>query len=171
MELKRFLLDEFSREAERSRRALAEMPDGRGGWKPHEKSMTFGYLANLVAVIPTWIAMQLTRDELDVAPVDGPSVKTDPDAPRQALLDELDKSALEARSALEATSDAHLQTTWTLKARGHVVQQASRAAMIQDTLNHWAHHRGQMSVYLRLMGSTVPALYGPSADDRSFGPQ
>ena len=69
---------------------------------------------------------------------------------------------------LEATTDEHLQTTWRLLARGQVVQEAPRYEMIRDTINHWAHHRGQMTVYLRLMGATVPAIYGPSADDKSF---
>ena len=62
----------------------------------------------------------------------------------------------------------HLKTKWQLKARGEVVQEAPRYEMIQDTINHWAHHRGQMTVYLRLMGAKVPAIYGPSADDKSF---
>ena len=80
----------------------------------------------------------------------------------------LDKTAAEARVALEKTTDEHLNTPWQLKARGNVVQEGPRYAMIQDTINHWAHHRGQMTVYLRLMGAKVPAIYGPSADDRSF---
>jgi uncharacterized damage-inducible protein DinB len=80
----------------------------------------------------------------------------------------LDKSAADAREALDKTTDEHLKTTWKLKARGEVVMEAPRFEMIQDTINHWAHHRGQMTVYLRLMGAKVPALYGPSADDKSF---
>ncbi len=85
-----------------------------------------------------------------------------------ALLAGLDKAAAEAREALAKTTDAHLQTPWQLKARGAVVQEAPRYQMIQDTINHWVHHRGQMTVYLRLMGAKVPAIYGPSADDKSF---
>jgi len=85
-----------------------------------------------------------------------------------ALVQALDKSAAEARAAFEGTSDEHLKTNWQLKARGVVVQEAPRFEMIQDTINHWAHHRGQMTVYLRLMGAKVPAIYGPSADERSF---
>lgn len=171
MDVIRYLVDELSREAERSRRVLAAIPDGRGDWKPHERSMGFGYLANLVATMPSWIGMMLTQDELDVAPVNGPSIKVDPDATGQALLTVLEQATREARSALEASTEPHLHSRWTLRAHGQVVQQASRVSMIQDTLNHWAHHRGQMTVYLRLLGVPVPALYGPSADDRSFGPQ
>ena len=164
-----FLLTELDREVERSRRALKEVPDGKWDWKPHDRSMIFGYLATMVATIPTWIAMQITKDELDVAPADGSSAmsheKNDTSA---TLLAALDKSAADARAAIANTTDEFLATKWRLKARGQVVQEAPRFEMIQDTFNHWAHHRGQMTVYLRLMGAKVPAIYGPSADDRSF---
>jgi uncharacterized damage-inducible protein DinB len=85
-----------------------------------------------------------------------------------ALVKALDKSATDARSALEQTTDEYLMTSWRLLARGQVVMETPRHVMIQDTINHWAHHRGQMTVYLRLMGAKVPALYGPSADDNQF---
>jgi uncharacterized damage-inducible protein DinB len=84
------------------------------------------------------------------------------------LLKALDKAAADARSALQKTTDDHLMTSWRLLARGKVVMEAPRYVMIQDTINHWTHHRGQMTVYLRLMGAKVPALYGPSADDNQF---
>ena len=96
-------------------------------------------------------------------------MKPEPKKTSAALIQALDKSAADARAALEKTTDEHLNTNWQLKARGNVVQEGPRYAMIQDTLNHWAHHRGQMTVYLRLMGAKVPALYGPSADDKNFG--
>jgi uncharacterized damage-inducible protein DinB len=80
----------------------------------------------------------------------------------------LDKTAAEARAAFKGTTDEHLMTPWRLLARGQVVMEAPRYVMIRDTINHWAHHRGQMTVYLRLMGAKVPALYGPSADDHEF---
>jgi len=85
-----------------------------------------------------------------------------------ALIQALDKSAAEAHAAIEKTTDEHLNTPWQLKARGQVVQEAQRYVMIQDTINHWVHHRGQMTVYLRLMGAKVPATYGPSSDDKTF---
>ena len=96
-------------------------------------------------------------------------MKPEPKKTSAALVQALDKSAADARAALQKTTEEHLNTNWQLKARGNVVQQGPRYAMIQDTLNHWAHHRGQMTVYLRLMGAKVPALYGPSADDKNFG--
>ena len=167
MKTTEFLLAELDREVERSRRALAEVPAGKSDWKPHEKSMLFGYLCDMVATIPTWIAMEINMDELDVAPAT-PAIKREPMESSAALLQALDKSAAEARAALRGTSDAHLDTSWKLKARGEVVQEAPRFVMIQDTINHWAHHRGQMTVYLRLMGAKVPSIYGPSADDKAF---
>ena len=168
MKITDFLLAELDREVERSRRALAQVPEGKYDWKPHEKSMIFGYLADMVATIPSWIVMEVTKDELDVAPADGSTLKQEPKKTSAALIAALDKSAADARLALEKTTDEHLKTTWQLKARGAVVQEAPRYEMIQDTINHWAHHRGQMTVYLRLMGAMVPAIYGPSADEKSF---
>jgi uncharacterized damage-inducible protein DinB len=169
MTLKEFLLAEFDREVARSRRALEQVPEGRYDWKPHDRSMIFGYLADMVATIPSWIAMEITRDELDIAPTGGSTMKPEPKKTSAALIAALEQTAADARSALAAATDAHLATTWQLKAGGVVVQSAPRHEMIQDTINHWAHHRGQMTVYLRLMGARVPALYGPSADDTSFG--
>jgi uncharacterized damage-inducible protein DinB len=163
-----YLLDELGREAERTRVVLQKVPTGHYDWRPHEKSMAFGYLAHMVALIPTWIARQIEHDDLDIAPVGGASTLGDPGQTSAALLAKLDASVASARTAFAGTSDEHLRTAWQLKRRGEVVQEAPRYLMIQDTFNHWAHHRGQMTVYLRLLGATVPATYGPSADDTTF---
>ena len=168
MKLTEFFRDELDREVERSRKALEQVPDGKFDWKPHEKSMIFGYLANMVATIPTWVVMQINQDELDVAPVDGGQIKQERLDGSEDLIKALDKAAESARSAFEKTSDAHLQTDWKLLARGKVVMQAPSYEMIADTLSHWSHHRGQMTVYLRLLGQKVPAIFGPSADDNQF---
>ena len=168
MKLTEFLLAELDREVERSRRALEQVPAGKYDFKPHEKSMIFGYLVNMVATIPTWITMEITQDELDVAPAEGSKMEQKRLETSEELLVALDKSAAGAREAFEKTTDEHLLTSWRLLARGQVVMEAPRYEMIQDTINHWAHHRGQMTVYLRLMGAKVPALYGPSADDQEF---
>ena len=169
MKLTEFLRAELDREVERSRRALEQAPEGKHDWKPHEKSMIFGYLANMVATIPMWISMQVTQAELDVAPAKGDSKMEHKRLETSAeLIEALDKAAAGARTAFEQTDDEHLMTNWRLLARGNVVMEAPRYQMIQDTFNHWAHHRGQMTVYLRLMGAKVPAIYGPSADDNSF---
>lgn len=168
MNLIELFLSEFDREAGRSRRALEQVPEGKHDWKPHDKSMAFGYLADMVASIPSWITMIINQDELDVAPKDGTK------QPRPVLntsaeyIQSLEKASEGARAALRSTNESHLMTPWRLLAGGQVVANTPRYEMIRDTINHWAHHRGQMTVYLRLMGATVPALYGPSADDKRF---
>ena len=168
MNIKDFLLAELNREVERSRRALEQVPEGKSDWKPHEKSMNFGYLASMVATIPMWVTMQLTKDELDIAPKDGSKFEMKQLNTSAEYIEALDNAAAGAREAFENTSDEHLKTNWQLKAGGNVVAEATRHEMIQDSLLHLAHHRGQMTVYLRLMGAKVPAIYGPSADDKEF---
>ena len=168
MKLTELLLAELDREVEPSRRVLQEAPAGKYDWKPHEKSMIFGYLANMVATMPSWMAMGVTKDELDVAPASGSAMKQEKLETSEALVKALDRSVEEARAALKGTNDGFLMTPWRLLARGQVVQETPRYVMIQDTINHWAHHRGQMTVYLRLMGAKVPSVYGPSADDKQF---
>ena len=168
MKLTEFFREELDREVERSRKALEQVPSGQYDWKPHERSMMFGYLADMVATIPMWIQMEIERDELDVAPPKGQEMKREKHETSEELIKALDESAKGARAALGKTSDEHLLTNWKLLAAGHAVLEEQRYMMIQETINHWAHHRGQMTVYLRLMGAKVPALYGPSADDQSF---
>jgi uncharacterized damage-inducible protein DinB len=168
MELNKLFLEELDREVERSRKALEQVPAGKYDWKPHEKSMVFGYLADMVATMPSWIAMAITKDELDIAPKDGSKVQQTKKETSEALIEGLDKAAAEARAALATATDDFLKTPWRLLVGGNVVMETLRYEMMRDTINHWAHHRGQMTVYLRLMGSKVPALYGPSADDNSF---
>jgi uncharacterized damage-inducible protein DinB len=168
MKLTELFLAELDREVARSRRALEQVPEGKYDWKPHDKSMIFGYLANMVATIPQWLSMQISQDELDVAPASGSKMEQKRLDTSDQLLKALDKAAEDARSGFEKTTDEHLMTSWRLLAHGQVVMEAPRHVMIQDTFNHWAHHRGQMTVYLRLMDAKVPALYGPSADDNSF---
>ena len=130
--------------------------------------MIFGYFTDMVVTIPTWISMEIDQDELDIAPAEGKGTKQAQKETKADLLKALDEAAAGARNALEKTSDDHLMTKWKLLAGGNVVMELPRYQFIQETINHWAHHRGQMTVYLRLMGAKVPALYGPSADDQSF---
>ena len=168
MNIRDYLLAELNREVKRSRAALEQVPENKSDWKPHEKSMQFGYLANMVATIPMWITMQITKDALDVAPKDGGKMQMKELNTSAEYVAALDQAAAGAREAFDQTSDEHLKTNWQLKAGGNVVMEAPRYEMIQDTFGHWAHHRGQMTVYLRLMGAKVPAIYGPSADDKEF---
>jgi len=168
MNTRDFLVAELNREVERSRRALEQVPQGKSDWKPHDKSMAFGYLANMVATIPMWVMMQINQDELDIAPKDGGKFEMKQLDTSAEYIEALDKAAAGAREAFEKISDEHLMKNWQLKAGGNVVAEAPRYEMVQDTMLHWAHHRGQMTVYLRLMGAKVPAIYGPSADDKEF---
>jgi uncharacterized damage-inducible protein DinB len=168
MNLITLLLAELDRETDKSRRALESVPSGKHDWKPHDRSMPFGYLANLVATIPRWLAMEITLNELDVAPKSGPTFTPERLDSSGEYLKALDAAAAEARTALQGTTEDYLQTTWKLLAGGQVVMESPRHIMLRDTVNHWVHHRGQMTVYLRLMGAKVPAIYGPSADDQRF---
>ena len=169
MKLTELFLAELDREGRRSRKALEQMPEGKAEWKPHDRSMAFGYLSELVATMPTWIVMSIERDELDIAPASGSAIKREPLHTAADYLKAHDKAVAGARAALEKTSDEFLLTKWKLLVRGTAVQEDPRHIVIRETLNHLAHHRGQMTVYLRLLGAKVPSIYGPSADDKSFG--
>ena len=130
--------------------------------------MALEYLAHLVAIMPTWIAMQVAQPEFDVAPKEGSSFSFDKKSNAADYVRTLDTAVADARKALAGASEDHLAGLWQLKARGHVVQEDTRANMIQDTLSHWSHHRGQLTVYLRLLNRKVPSTFGPSADERTF---
>src|SRR5918992_1408369 len=108
MKLTEFFREELDREVERSRKALEQVPEGKYDWKPHERSMSFGYLTEMVATIPSWIAMEITTNELDVAPADGSTMKQEPKKSSAALIAALDKCAADAGTALANTTDQHL---------------------------------------------------------------
>ena len=169
MKMTEWFLAELENELAKSRRVLEQVPAGKRGWKPHERSMELGYLSDLVATIPSWVGMAITLDELDIAPKDGPKHAPAPLNTSAELIVALDKAAGQAREALQKTTDAHLETSWRLLAGGQLALEQPRYDVIRDTFLHSAHHRGQMTVYLRLLGAKVPSVYGPTADDRSFG--
>jgi uncharacterized damage-inducible protein DinB len=167
MKLTQLLLDELDREGPRTRRALEQVPPGRDDWKPHPKSMPLGRLAGLVASMPSWVTLIIEQDELDLNPAAGRGQYQQPAT--ETLLETLDKSMTKARASLSKTNDDFLLTTnWRLLAHGKVVMETPRHVALRDTINHLAHHRGQLTVYLRLNDKTVPAIYGPSADDQRF---
>lgn len=169
MTMTEWFLAELESEAAKSRRVLEQVPTGKRDFKPHDRSMAFGYLSDLVANIPSWVGYAITLDELDIAPKDGSSRRPVPLNTSAELVAALDKAVAQAREALQKTTDSHLDTPWRLLAGGHVAFEQPRHQVIRDTFLHSAHHRGQMTVYLRLLGSKVPAVYGPTADDQSFG--
>ena len=169
MSMKDWFLTELESEAGKSRHVLEQVPAGKRDWKPHERSMPLGYLAELTASIFSWVDLAVSQDELDIAPKDGPKHKPAPLNTSAELVAALDNAVAKAREALQKTSDAHLETPWRLLAGGNLAMEQPRLHVIRDTFLHSAHHRGQMTVYLRLLGSKVPSVYGPTADDKSFG--
>ncbi|HEV7669075.1 MAG TPA: DinB family protein [Thermoanaerobaculia bacterium] len=159
---------QLEREAVITRRALERVPEGQADWKPHEKSMPLGYLSILVGTMPGWVAMMITQDELDLNPPGGAKRPAAPNT-NQELLAALEDSVAKAREALSGTNDEHLLTPWKLLVAGKVVMEQPRYVAITDTFTHLAHHRGQLTVYLRLNDVPVPSIYGPTADDPGFG--
>lgn len=167
MELKEFFLTQLDREAASSRKAIERTPEGRNDWKPHEKSMPLGLLVALVATMPGWIAMMIDTDELNFDDPSNEKFRTKPVATKAELLKLLDEGVAKARKSLEATTEAHLLKPWAFKMGGRAVSEAPRNIMITDSVfSHLAHHRGQLTVYLRLNEASVPAIYGPSADEQ-----
>ena len=166
MKLTESFLAELDREAPRTRRTLEQVPLGKDDWKPHAKSMPLARLAGLVASMPSWISLIIDKDELDINPPGGGQYQ-------QPTIDSLvkvhDDLVAKAKESLSKTNDDYLMTTkWKLLVKGNVVAEYPRYIVLRDTLNHLAHHRGQLTVYLRLNDRTVPAIYGPSADDQRF---
>jgi uncharacterized damage-inducible protein DinB len=169
MKMTDFFLAQLEREYNSSRLALQRVPEGHNDWKPHDKSMPLGYLASLVATMPSWIISMVTQDEFDMKSPEAAKFKPLEWRKREELLAALDAAVSGARKALQNTSDDHLLTSWRFKVGEHVVSDNPRETMIADSVfSHLAHHRGQLTVYLRLNEASVPALYGPSADEGKF---
>jgi uncharacterized damage-inducible protein DinB len=167
MTLTQMFLAQLEREVPRTRHALENIPTGKDDWKPHPKSMPLLRLAGLVASMPSWISLVINKDELDLNPPDGKGQYQQPSA--DGLVPALEKAASDGRASLLGTTDEFLLTTdWKLLVSGKVVSEAPRHVVLVDTFNHLAHHRGQLTVYLRLLDQKVPAIYGPSADDQRF---
>lgn len=168
MTLKDALLAQFDREIAISKRVLANVPEGRHDFKPHPKSMPFGYLAQLVSMMPVWIAMVCDQPDLDLA---AGNLKQEPWKTTEDLLKQHEGFAAKGRASLAAISEDKLyNTNWQLKMKGNVVSDDPRHQVIEDTFTHLAHHRGQLTVYLRLMDAKVASTYGPSADDNPWAP-
>ena len=132
-------------------------------WKPHEKSMEMGYLAVLVAEIPKWISTMINESELDFATFEHLQPETTED-----IVKHFDENLEAAKTDLQNLSDEELGKTFHLKSNGQTVFEGTKLSMLEPVINHLVHHRGQLSVYMRLNDIAVPSIYGPSADDRSF---
>jgi len=149
-----------------TRKALERVPEDKFGWKPHEKSMTMGRLSTHVAELAGWVPTTLETESLDFAPPGAPPYQPKTAGSRAELLDMFDKSVAAAHAAISAATDAQLMVPWTLLAGGKAIFSMPRAAVLRGmVINHIIHHRGQLSVYLRLNNVPVPSLYGPSADE------
>lgn len=169
MPLAELLLPEFDEEMVATRQVLARVPDGKASWKPHPKSMTLGRLATLVAELPGWAVHTLTLDELDIMPPGGPPPKFEALETTARILELFDRNAAAARAALTKATDAEFKKPWTFKVAGRAITTNPKYSVYRRTvLNHLAHHRGQLTVYLRLTGAPVPAVYGPTADEPDF---
>lgn len=156
-------LNELNLEYPATKACLERIPESLFEYKPHLKSMTMGYLALLVAEIPLWIKHMVTDGEIDFATFKHAAPKTN-----KELLAHFEENMTAARSGLENTNDEALEGDFTLKANGQVLYTSKKIIDIGVTLNHWVHHRGQLTVYMRLNDIPVPSIYGPSADDRNF---
>jgi uncharacterized damage-inducible protein DinB len=167
MTLTQLLLDQLDREGIRTRRAVQSVPSGKDNWAPHPKSMPLLRLAGLVASMPSWVALIINQDSLELNPPAGGGQYQQPAV--DSLVQTVDKTVTDGRAALSATTDDFLLTTnWKLLVSGNVVLDQPRHVVLADTFSHLAHHRAQLTVYLRLLEQKVPAMYGPSADDQQF---
>ena len=169
MTMTEWFLAELESEAAKSRRVLEQVPTGKRDWKPHERSMALGYLSDLVANIPSWVGMAITLDELDVAPKDGPQVQTSSTEHERGARCGARQGHCPGSGGPAEDHRCAPRDPLRLLAGGQLAFEQPRHQVIRDTFLHSAHHRGQMTVYLRLLGSKVPSVYGPTADDRSFG--
>ncbi len=163
----KILAQQFARELEAevtaTRKCLERIPAELFGWKPHEKSMEMGYLTLLVAEIPMWIAHIAQDSEIDLGTYNHIDSKT-----TQEVITHFDENLNRAKKALEAMGEGSMDETFELKANGQVLYKSKKRDEISSALNHWVHHRGQLTVYMRLNDIAVPSIYGPSADDKNF---
>jgi len=160
------LLAELEQEADTTRRLLERVPGDRLGWRPHPKSMTLGELALHVAQVPGQFAAHLAEDGVDFAQVDfGGSVSV----AKEELLEAFERSVAAARDWLEWLDDEQAAALYHARLGGHELFAAPRRTLVRSLMfNHWYHHRGELCVYLRLLGVPLPPIYGPTADENPF---
>ena len=165
MSIVQTLLPEFDHEMASTRRILEVVPSGDAAWKPHPKSYSLGDLASHITTLVMWAGFVLRQPELDLGSPANAAIARIPFTTTPALLEQFDRNVRDTRTALASMSDAALGATWTLKNRGTTVMAMPRAAILRGfILSHLIHHRGQLSVYLRLRDVPLPSLYGPTAD-------
>jgi uncharacterized damage-inducible protein DinB len=153
-------LAEFDQEMRTTRRLLERVPSDRGEWKPHEKSFALGHLAQLVSWMPGWISQTLREPVIDLTGGARYSMES-----TETLLGLFDENVAAARSSLEEVTGDALGESWSLVAGEQVLFSAPRGPAVRGHLNHLIHHRGQLTVYLRLVDVPLPSIYGPTADE------
>ena len=169
MGISQSLLPEFDHEMVTTRRVLERVPDDKFDWKPHEKSWAMGGLASHVANIPTWAVNAINQDELDLAPGGIPVAPLAGAKSQAELLKTFDENIVKAREAIASASDEALFLPWSLLHGGKPIMTLPRIAVLRGfVMSHLIHHRGQLTVYLRLNDIPVPSIYGPSADEGGF---
>ncbi len=156
-------LTELESEVRASRKCLEAISEKLYGWKPHEKSMNMGYLALLVADIPRWITYAIEKGEVNFQTYDQFKLSTN-----AALLKHFDSNLEGVRRSLKAVSNEELDKPFYLKNGDQVLMSSTKKETVMQSINHWVHHRGQLTVYMRLNDIPVPSIYGPSADDKGF---
>jgi uncharacterized damage-inducible protein DinB len=154
-------LSELDVEMPPTRRLLERVPSDKAAWKPHEKSFSLGHLAQLVSRMPGWVTFTMRQTSLDLSGAQPYSLEK-----TETLLTEFDRYVREARDVLSRASDADFMVPWSLTAGDRVFFTLPRLAVMRQNINHLVHHRGQLTVYLRLVDVPLPSIYGPTADER-----
>ncbi|MFL5579582.1 MAG: DinB family protein [Gemmatimonadaceae bacterium] len=160
-------LPEFDQEMAATRRLLERVPTDKGEWKPHPKSFALGHLAQLVSWMPGWIAQTLREPFMDIA--GGGESGGYSFEPTEKLVAGFDENVRQARAALQEVTGARLDEPWSLKMGPRVLMTAPKGGTARQHLSHLVHHRGQLTVYLRLVNVPLPSIYGPTADERWSG--
>jgi uncharacterized damage-inducible protein DinB len=155
------LLPEFDGEMKNTRRMIERVPSDKGEWKPHPKSFALGHLAQLVSWIPGWVASAASESSLDIAAAPRYSFEK-----TETLLKGFDENVRRAKDGIAKLQDKDLDQKWELKRGDMVLFSTTRGAALRQHVNHLSHHRGQLSVYLRLLDVPVPPVYGPTADEK-----
>ena len=160
MSIAESFLSELKQEHPVTRRLLERVPDDKGTWKPHPKSFALGHLAQLVARMPGWNTFTVKQTALDLKQGGGYSFEK-----TEALLAEFDRAVAESNAALAETKDEDFGVPWSLKMGDRVLMTLPRLVVVRQNINHLIHHRGQLTVYLRLLDVPLPSIYGPTADE------
>jgi uncharacterized damage-inducible protein DinB len=156
-------LAELEMESASTRKCLERIPESLFAWKPHEKSMPLGYLSLIVAEIPLWIHTMVENTEIDFARLSHFQPKTTAE-----LVHHFDENLQKAKGSLAKATDESLSAPFHLKNNGQILVTTPKKDNIGSSINHLVHHRGQLTVYMRLNNIPVPSIYGPSADERGF---